>query len=675
MTKEILRLFKGYLGEKSDNVVEEGLKYGLLIPNTANDEIVKEAIEMYGKDGSKWNQTFHKDFEIVRNAPIEDLITQQIIHYITTYGFESLGMYDSDLVYIPNEKLEIPELEVENIELITIRPLTNEELTEKLMVLLTSGIALSEQTIKDIMVLSDYIDKDRFDEIKNKEIKTALYEKYNIMPKNPDEFLRYLIYKTTGSTLKINNREMIEKIKNSNKVEALAMLRAYLGRNGYNKLSSIFLRNKDLFLAYKVQKDEQIHYSKPIIKEMNYIINQLRKKAKEYHKPLKKNILDCLTDENQEIDLTQLLKELDEITIFRELRILNGIKYRLEGSKSIVHKIRNGKSYVRTLGNKSSTYDGRVGMIYECVYSHLIERLKNKVKGKTICIPKNIEYAVPTTEKMFSGNIPDGSYIEVPRTDNMVYGVYWKNIANGKSKSSFYGEETRKGEERVDLDLKQMNKSEVFGWDARYRSDNSDILFSGDMTDAQLPNGASELFYVGRNYGYGAFLITLNNFTNSSNRADIPFEFVIAKATHKPQQRVYYALNPNNILEKLDMVIKKDEGTKIVGFITIGDTIRFYFNDFSAGANVRTSSRNEITMGAFDYLQSYSKTQLKLKDVLKDAGAIITDKELLEKTIVKEVRDENGNLVEVHEEVIEVPVDIDLSLNAITKETIIEILS
>lgn len=673
MTKEILRLFKGYLGEKSENVVEEGLKYGLLIPDTANELVIKNAIELYGKDGSKWNQTFHKDFEIVRNAPIEDLITQQIIHYITTYGFESLGMYDSDLVYIPNEKLEIPELDVENIELITIKPLTNEELTEKLMVLLTSGIALSEQTIKDIMVLSDYIDKDRFDEIKNKEVKTALYEKYNIMPKNPDEFLRYLIFKTTGNTLKINNKEMIEKIKNSNKGEALLMLRAYLGRNGYNKLSSIFLRNKNIFLAYKIQKDEQIHYGKPIIKEMNYIINQLRKKAKEYHKPLKKNILDCLTDENQKIDLTQLLKELDEITIFRELRILNGIKYRLEGSNSIVHKIRNGKSYVRTLDNKTSTYDERIGLVYESVYSHLIERLKNKVKGKTICIPKNIEYAVPTTEKMFSGNIPDGSYIEVPRTNNMVYGVYWKNIANGKSKSNFYGEETRDGEERVDLDLKQMNKSEIFGWDASYRSINSDILFSGDMTDAQLPNGASELFYVGQNYGYGAFLITLNNFTN--NRADIPFEFVIAKATHKPQQRVYYALDPNNILEKVDMVIKQDEGTKIVGFITIGDTIRFYFNDFSAGANVRSSSQNDITMGAFDYLQSYSKTQLKLKDVLKDAGAIITDKELLEKTIVKEVRDENGMLIELHEEVIEVPVDIDLSLNAITKETIIEILN
>lgn len=672
MKKEILRLFKGYLGKKSQEVNEKALKYGLLIPTTADEEVVKEAIELYGKDGEKWNSTFHKDFEIVRNAPIEDLIAQQIIHYITTYGFESLGLYDSELVYLPKEKLEIPELDVDNLELITIRPLTEEELTEKLMILLTSGIALSEQTIKDIMVLSDFIDKDRFDEIKNKEIKTTLYEKYNIMPKNPEEFLRYLIFKTTGSTLKIQSKELIHQIKNSDKQIAFNMLISYISRNGYKKLSSIFLRNKNLFLAFKIKKED--NYSDKVRKEMNYMINRLRKEAKENHKPLKKNILDCLTDENVVININELEKELDNITIFRELRILNGMKYRLEGSNSIVHKIRNGKSYVRTLGNKTSSYNQHIQFRYDVVYNHLIERLKEKVEGKSIYIPQNIEYAVPTTEKQFGGNIPDGSYLEVPRTDNMVYGVYWKNIANGKSQPRFYGEETyQQGEERVDLDLKQMNKSEVFGWDASYRSSTSDILFSGDMTDAKLPKGASELFYVGQNYGHGAFLITLNMYT--ANSQDVQFEFVIAKATHKPENRVYYTLDPNNILEKIDMVVKKDERQKVVGFITIGDTIRFYFNDFTAGASVRTSRQNNITMGAFDYLQAYSKTQLKLKDILKDADAILTNKETITKHIYKEVVGEDGTVLETIETEEERPVDINLSLENITKETLIDLLS
>ena len=255
----------------------------------------------------------------------------------------------------------------------------------------------------------------------------------------------------------------------------------------------------------------------------------------------------------------------------------------------------------------------------------------------------------------------------------MIYGVYWKNIANGKSQSSFYGEDLPKGEERVDLDLKQMNKSEIFGWDASYRSVTNDILFSGDMTNAKLPEGASELFYVGQNYGHGAFLITLNMYTGNSQ--DVPFEFVIAKATHKPENRVYYALDPNNILQKIDMVVKKEERQKVVGFITIGDTIRFYFNDFSAGASVRTSRQNDVTMGTFDYLQSYSKTQLKLRDVLKDAGAILTDKELIEKEVVRQVVNENGEVIEEKTEIEEYFVDYNLSLENITKETIIDLLS
>ena len=677
MEKEVLRLFKGFLGEKSNVVNEKGLKYGLLIPSTANEAVVEEAIKLYGKDGEKWNQTFHKDFEIVRNAPIEDLIAQQLIHYITTYGFESLGMYDTDLVYIPKEKLEIPELNVDNIELISIKPLTPTELTDKLTTLLTSGIALSEQSVKDIMVLSEFIDKNRFDEINNREIKTALYDKYNIMPRNPEEFLRYLLFKTTNSTLKIQNVPTINSIKNCNKNLALKMLKSYVENtpNGYNKLSSIFLRNKNLFLAFKIKKDECANEKETINRiEMNALINKLRKMAVKNHKPLNKNVLDCLTDETVDVDLVELPTMLDNVTIFREIRILNGILYRLNGNDNIVYKIRNGRSYVKTLEPKTKEYIIRLEGIAEVVKKHLVNRLSAKVKGKTIFIPKNVTYAAPTTEKQFTGNIPDGSYLEVPRDCNLVYGVYWKNIEGEMPKHRFYGEKNSNGQERVDLDLKQMNKSEVFGWDASYRSETSDILFSGDMTDAQLPNGASELFYVGQNYGHGAFLITLNMYTNNSK--DVPFKFVIAKATHKPQDRTYYALDPNNILEEVDMEIKNTDRQKVVGFITIGDSIRFYFNDFSAGGAVgtprgcSTSERNAITMGAFDYLQAYSKTQLKLNDLLEDAGALIVDKPVIH--VQTEIPSVNGG---IETTLIARDVDINLSPNSISKETIIELLS
>ena len=46
--------------------------------------------------------------------------------------------------------------------------------------------------------------------------------------------------------------------------------------------------------------------------------------------------------------------------------------------------------------------------------------------------------------------------------------------------------------------LKQMNKNEVFGWDANYRDDNRLVLFSGDVTSAPYPNGATEAFFVNK---------------------------------------------------------------------------------------------------------------------------------------------------------------------------------
>lgn len=680
MEKEVLRLFKGFLGEKSNSVSEEGLKYGLLIPSSASEVVVKEAIELYGKDGQKWNQTFHKDFEIVRNAPIEDLIAQQIMHYITTYGFESLGIYREDLVYIPKEKLEIPELDVDNIELITIKPYTSEQLTEKLMGLLTSGIALSEQTVKDVMVLSDFIDKNRFDEIVNREIKTTLYDKYNIMPRNPEEFLRFLLFKLTNGTLKIQNADTIRAIKRSDKVKALNMLQLYVIKtpNGYEKLSSIFLRNKNLFLALKIKQDEcRTEKDEVTRKSINALINKLRKMADNNHKPLKRNILDCLTDTNVNINVNELCSALDNVTIFREIRILNGVLYRLYGNNNVVYKIRNGKSYVTNLPPKTQAYIKKLEDISQIIKTHLVDRISTNVKGKYVYIPNNITYAAPTSEKQFNGNIPAGSYIEVPRLDDLVYGVHWANLpGDGRCQSrGFYGEIKPNGEERVDLDLKQMNKNEVFGWDASYRSSASDILFSGDITDAPAPNGATELFYVGRNYGHGAFLITLNMFT--SNTKDVPFEFVLAKApANSSAIRKNYAINPNDIIEKIDMEIKNTERQKVLGLITIGDTVKFYFNDFSAGGDVRTprgcstSTRNSITMGSFDYLRTYNMLQLKLNDLLKDAGAIVIDKpqySIMQRTVMPDGTPQDS--------IQTMDADIDLSLSNITKDSLIHLLS
>lgn len=659
MTEAILTLFKGYLEKNKDSntnlpLNQEALKKGIIISDYVDNNIVRQAIELYGKDGILANATFHKNFNVVRDTPIDTLIVQQVIHYITTYGFEKLGIYNSDTIYIPAEKLEIPELNLTgDCKFTVIKPLTIEEVKQRLMTMLTSGIALSQDTVDDIETLSDFIDKNRIDEIKNREIKIFLYDKYNIVPHNPDEFLRYLIFKTTAMTLKIKDRNTIQALQYASSTQVVALIDTYVSQNrdGYKKLSSIFLRNKPLFLALKRKSPYSFND-----KKINAIINKLRKLAKIYHRPQTPDILRHITDSHFSINETELLPLLDDITLFREIRILNSINYRMFGNNHIVYKIRNGKSYVSTIPNKTVECTLRLVIAQNIIKKHLITRLSKIVKGKTICIPDGVVYAMPTSEKQFSGNIPAGSYIKLPRNSSLVYGIHWKNLTYKNS----FDEDI---ESRVDLDLKQMNGNQIFGWDADYRDNKKNILFSGDMTSAPLPNGATELFYVSKDCEKNAFIVTLNVYYSNAN---VPYQFIIAKAPDLNDGiKRNYVVDPNDYLLSVNM--KTNDKQNVIGLITIDDTIRLYFTDFSTGIN-RSSRINDITTGVYEYLKAYNQYQLKLNELLEEAGAIIKTTPKYMQTIFTNY---NGSVTQSE---IERLVDFDLSPEAITKDIFLKLL-
>jgi len=96
---------------------------------------------------------------------MEQLVMEQLIHYFTTYGFKDMGIYSEESVYIPSEKLDIPELK-EDIKLTVIKGYTKEELKEKLMKMLSSGIALKEDTIKDVLDVATFVGVDSVEFIK-----------------------------------------------------------------------------------------------------------------------------------------------------------------------------------------------------------------------------------------------------------------------------------------------------------------------------------------------------------------------------------------------------------------------------------------------------------------------------------------------------------------------------
>ena len=684
-----LRLFKGYTISEDEfydgKLKENAYGNGILFLEEPSPTVLEKALELYGKDEEKWNQTFHKSFSTVRDTPIVTLIAQQLIHYFTTYGLESLGLYNEDLVYIPHEQLDIPELE-EDIPMIIIHKLSEQELKDKLMILLTSGIALSKETIADIMELSDYIDLDMVDDVKNREVKTALYEKYYIVPGNNVEFLRYLIRKVTGRTLLIKDKATIKALQEADTHLLWSELKGYVVLNGYyennkfikklrNKyqseedkprltngyevLAKIFLRYKNLFLAMKRKNYEPDDKE---AKQINSMINNISKLSKKYHEPLESNILDTLTQIKSKAELddikNDLIKELKNINLFRMTRIINSLSYRAnEENTSILYKVRNGKGYVKEY-NASESYFDVTNIIKDIVLEEYTKRIETKLKGKTVYIPDNIKYMVPQSEKQFMDNIPEGSYIEVPRESDMLVGIHWTNL----DKDGYDG--------RVDLDLHMQNKNEQYGWNTLYRSSTANFFFSGDVTDAPKPLGATEVFYIGKNCENKNFLLTLNNYT--ANRDEVPFEFIIAK-TNTADICKNFIVDPNNILTKVNKKFEYDVNGNKVNQITLGlvkikdDNIRFYFNDFSLGTSIITR-QNKITQGAYSYLESYSDTQMELKELIKPY-VTLTDSPLVETLVETDQVDEDGN--KLFKKVTR-PVDYDLSLENISKETIIE---
>ncbi len=578
----------------SKELLEKTIKRGFIfspevVYNYSNyDELIKLVEEEIGLTGEQLNNSFHKSWGKIKDASIEQLVFEQLIHYFTTYGFERLGIYDENSVYVPNEKLEIPKLN-EDIKLTLIKGYTKEELKEKLLVLLNSGIALKEDTIKDIVdvVLFVELNEKEIETIKNREVKIMLYDSLNVIPENPAEFLRYLIYKTTGKTLLIKNKDLIEAIKEGVDNNSYKLFNHYKKDYELSRLAEIFYRFKPLFLAFK-END----------KRLCSIVNKIRKLAVKYHKPMPEDYLNSITSKiknDGKIDKKELETELNKVNIFRKVRLAYALKYRTKNTESILYRIRNGKGYAEEFNFENQKVAKN---ILDIVLDSIVKDISKNIKGKKIYIPEYIIYTLPATEKQFTGNLPSGSYVSIPK--DMVVGIHWENVKSN----------------RIDLDLSILSSDGKIGWDSSYRTEDRSILFSGDVTDAFMPNGASELFYIKRQLLNP--YIMLVNYYNYDESIEVPFKIVVAKE-EVSDFKLNYMVNPNNVLSIAKS--KLNQKQKVLGLIVPTTSgCKFYFAETSIGKSI-TSSGSEFIDNTRKYLFDFYKDTISLKDILEKAGA------------------------------------------------------
>ena len=670
LTKATLQLFKAVLVETKDGIYksfpypETTVPLGFVFHSMVWENylvgdgfdityLTKLVTDIYGLSAENLNQSFHKSWAKIKNTSMEQLVVEQLAHYLTTYGKQTPIEYieekqeqwmvdelamkiselddldvgkvlskDPDYIYIPKEELNIPEL-TEDLKLVIIKGYTKEELKVKVMDLLASGIALKEETITDLVEVLNYvgIKEEELSQIKNKEVRVILYGRLQQVPSNPTEFLRFLIFSITNKTLLIKSPAVIAEIKEKDNIISGILLDKYQKLHGLEKLAEIFYRFKPLWLCFRGGISNR------------KIINKIRRLARTYHKPMPRDYLNSVTGilRGKKAWSTSIMEEnlkgaLVNATAFRKIRLAYALNFRAGNPSSILYRVRNGKSWAT---NFEFEHKDNIQPVLNMVLDSIVEDIKPNVEGKSIYIPSYINYALPATEKMFTGNFPTGTYVEMNK--DMIFGIHWSNV----------------NKKMIDLDLSTISMNGKIGWDADYRNEAANILFSGDITNA--PNGATELFYVARQFKSAHILMV--NYYNYEPEIEVPFKIMVAQETAKNFGE-NYMIDPNNVMAITNSSIKVKQ--KILGLVvTTLNGCRFYFTETGLGQAI-SSSDNDYVAYARQYLFDYYENSIMLEELLVEAGAMITRGPEISPGVV---------------------CDIDLSPEAIEKDTIINLLT
>lgn len=611
--KAVLSLFKAVPNLESGQFAsytlnnERNLANGFFIterafkscPCVAATGIVDFIKSKFGYNIFELNQGFYKSFRTVTELTPQKILINKLLHYMSTYGMEALGIFDRELVYIPNDALELPA-DAKPVKITVIDTIDNAEIEMRTVKMIQSGAALSEDTLNDLIAVISFLDVElNVDDVPNKEFAIRLCKLMNILPNNPVQFLRYMIYLANDSTLLIKDVTTITALKNS-AIRFDDYFSRYIERNGLKKLASIFHRFKPLWLAFKPHSDY-----------MKSTINKMRKLADKYHKPVKPQLLEHLTS-SAEINLDELKTELAKVTPYKKVSLANAILYRQAAPDGIVYHIRNGKAF-------ADDYRGDLKFnaqkTLDVIIDSLAEDIKPNVAGKRIFIPERFTYAVPVSEKKFIGNIPCGSSYTFD-SNSVVVGVHWFNIAH------------EDGEVRVDLDLHLNSQKTDVGWHNDFCDENfintkeRKIIFSGDMTDAPIDKGgATEAFFVGESLTDEILMVNLNHYNRYDDSSSVPFKLILADVAQEEINR-QYLIDAHEIAFCVSNEI--DSGEMFLGFLNsneLGEK-KFYFFSRNMGNRI-VSHSTDLTAQINSAMHTAFESSLGLKEVLLRAGAIL----------------------------------------------------
>ncbi len=577
-------------------------------PYVASTKISDFIKDKYGYDIYEFNQNLHQSINKVANFTPKEALFDKLWRYLSRYGMERLGKFERDFVYIPNETFNFPE-NAAPMKIFIVGSISESEIKKRVAEMLNSGADLREDKINSLVEVIHYLNIEfEIDDVSNKKLFIKLCERLKILPKNPVQFLRHIIYIGTGSPLLIKNAETVENLRKS-QTRFDDYFVQYINENGIENLASVFHRFKPLWLAFKSHS-----------KYLRTTINRIRKFADHYHKPTKPDFLACLTSA-ENIDLNQLQIELSKLTTYKKVSLANALLYRLATPENSVYHIRNSKTFVTDYFGKSKAGTDK---ILNVIVNSIVDDIKFKVRGKKIYIPENFTYAMPVNEKHFIGNIPYGSCYAF-NSRSCIVGVHWINILKNND------------EIRVDLDLhlngigKNIDVNFDFSKNNLVNARDHKVIFSGDMTDAPLDNnGAMEAFFIGETLRDKFMILNVNHYNRELFRLykkhknpPVPFNLVFADVEKDKFDQQYLT---HSYEFGFCVPCKMETGAMFLGFIVASNNgkKKFYFSsrNVSTGVVAKTAALNEKFTSA---ICTSFENCLSLNEVLEKAGAILNN--------------------------------------------------
>lgn len=585
----MMRLFHIAVSNESTEKVNatRAIQHGLLfvddacnVLDTVDEHLFNLAIDTLGLDNEIWSNTFHKSWDKVENAPIEQLVFEQLVHYFSTYGLEYLGL--PAMPVIPCEDIISDKEALPNIKAFTvIRIVSTEEALKTIEEYLRNVKSPHKNEIDALMSLMHKTSL-TVDDLISFELKVIRCDQLGIVPVDGQDFLRYVVYKMTGSTLLIKNSSMISSIQ---KYCAYSPNVAYRMLSLCNEveLAKIFFRFKPLILAFKKSD------------KCRPIVNRIRRLANKYHRPLSdKNVanLTKLISEDRFRDAIDVIDNVDNRTLIKLINFTSSEM--LNDSNIKIFNIRNGSSYITERETEYQTVD----VLNSLCFSKLMHNCKNKLEGKTYLIPKYIEYTVPVSEKQMIGQLPYGTVVHGSNSDTITPAIWW----------------TDQDDYRTDIDIHLNGKNGSFGWNSNYQyaGNDAEVLYSGDMVTGDPY--ASEAFRITLEDDE-VYILTACLYCGSNNT---PFKFIL---TDVDFSRTEAPVNVEDALfAPIDMKFNNTRNMSL-GFVR-GNSFYFYGSELGK----RITPDVELNNRALDAMITRVSNMFKLEEFINlSGGRVIRD--------------------------------------------------